>query len=589
MLFLLLSGCSFGETKTVTNNCGIAPKGFIEKEIGNDPNYVFKIDPTFNPVSLIDVDGNVAIVNSYEECQHYVQGGWGNLLVNETSQESSSNIFYYLFGGTILTIINFLNFKELKKNNIDVKNLLNYLPVIFFSASVVTVLLKIVDRGVYFTIYSQEQLVKFFSLTLSMIFLYLIAKLISKSLKIESISLSISYFLVSFFLFDIIFMPITKGYSFSNTFVLVSILWVVLFILKKINLREILLTMGSYFLLHIFNKMYFMTLSDLSEYKIKNSDVEVQWLPISKMIFNNNLYHSLENNIIPGYGMMLSYTQAVIHKINHFTDTFSFITTDSNLILLLSLFIFLDLKILMHNKILISASFLIIVLDDGWLRFLLGNSMMLEGLVSFLFASFLINLNKFYFDEKIGNKKFIFLLFFSSLIFSKQFIETIVFLILLTTFLFTKNRLFTLGGFGVIIINNIYNRIYFGENKSVEYIDKDLTEIILDIILQRNADWGNLYLIFQKLFEFKFIFAALILICFFHILNTNQNRGVNYTRNFIFFTIFLNVLLVMILYIFLWQGIEIESSFRYIMNVSDLIFASLIIEFETYQRKKLPY
>ena len=307
------------------------------------------------------------------------------------------------------------------------------------------------------------------------------------------------------------------------------------------------------------------------------------------MIFNNNLYFSLENNIIPGYGMMLSYTQAVIHKMNYLNDSFSFVTTDANLILLISIFIFFDLKIRKFNKVLISASFFIIVLDDGWLRFLLGDSMMLEGLVSFLFASFIINISKFISKQEKGFDKTIYILFFSTLTFSKQFVETITLLILIVIILISKNRIYNYAGLLLILVSSIYNYIYFRGGRTIEYIDRELNEILLDVIFLRNAEWGNLYLIYEKLNEFKFILLGLLLVFLFFVTNTFKKLSSDKTRKHVFYTVILNFSLVVILYTFLWQDVETDSSFRYIINTVHLIFISLIIEFETYQKKKLLY
>ena len=141
--------------------------------------------------------------------------------------------------------------------------------------------------------------------------------------------------------------------------------------------------------------------------------------------------------------------------------------------------------------------------------------MMLEGLISFLFASFIINISRFSLKQEKGFDKIIYILFFSTLTFGKQFVETLTLLILIIIILTSKNRLYSLTGLALILASNIYNYIYFTGSKTIEYIDKELSEIILDVIFLRNAEWGNLYLIYEKLIEFKFILSALLLICFF--------------------------------------------------------------------------
>jgi|DEB0MinimDraft_4_1074332.scaffolds.fasta_scaffold02025_4 hypothetical protein len=62
----------------VTESCGIAPDGVSYYDPGNDPNFVFVQDPNFEIVTLYDVEGNIANMNSWFECAHYVNGGWSS-------------------------------------------------------------------------------------------------------------------------------------------------------------------------------------------------------------------------------------------------------------------------------------------------------------------------------------------------------------------------------------------------------------------------------------------------------------------------------------------------------------------------------
>ena len=62
----------------VTESCGIAPDGVSYYDPGNDPKFVFVQDPNFEIVTLYDVEGNIANMNSWFECAHYVNGGWSS-------------------------------------------------------------------------------------------------------------------------------------------------------------------------------------------------------------------------------------------------------------------------------------------------------------------------------------------------------------------------------------------------------------------------------------------------------------------------------------------------------------------------------
>ncbi len=57
--------------------CGNQPSDQELIEIGSDPNFVFQNDPGFMTLKLFDIEGNIINVNSWIECAHYVNGGWG--------------------------------------------------------------------------------------------------------------------------------------------------------------------------------------------------------------------------------------------------------------------------------------------------------------------------------------------------------------------------------------------------------------------------------------------------------------------------------------------------------------------------------
>ena len=212
----------------------------------------------------------------------------------------------------------------------------------------------------------------------------------------------------------------------------------------------------------------------------------------------------------------------------------------------------------------------------------MGNSLMLEGLVSFLFATFVINISKGKLQKASVTENSFFILFLSLLIFSKQFIETIVLIVLLYIFLVIRDKVSTLPFLVIIFINQIYNRIYFNSLIDIEYIDRPLSEIILDIVLLRNANWQNVNNIVLKVFEYKFIFFSLILI-FLFLKYTNNISQISSVL------IAINLFLIVLLYVFVWQDIEYDSSFRYIMNTGHLIFICLFTKFDFYQKKQTTY
>lgn len=582
ILFFLVTSCSNQEQANI-NNCGDQPTGFVEIEIENNPNFIFENEPNFTPIILNDKEGNSISVNSYLECTHYVKGGWfkPNSSITKTTLNTEAKILLSTIIVFTISLI-YLFLISLKKRNLSTKRLLNYSPLIYLLIVIGNIFLKILNRGIYFPTFSEVQLYRYLSLTISVLFFYNIAKLINKLFKINSFSLSITYYLTSFFIFNLALLPITKFLTFSNIFLLVNALWFCTYLIKSKDIKLISTLTINYIILLAINKTDSINLFN-NNYTILNNDVKKQWIPIVESIHNNNLFYALEINFIDGYGMLLSYTQAVLHKLLFFDEVFIFNTIEANLVLVLSIFLFADLKISNINKFILCASYFLIVLDDGWLRFILGNSLMLEGIVSFLFTSFIINLNKLFNSEYDFSKKFIFLLFLSSLSFSKQFIEIIALCIIVLALIKLKNNLSLIFSLILLFLERIYKEIFFQNRNSIEYFDGNINDLILDIIFLRDAKWSNLTLIFNKLYEFKFILYTLLLILIFHLINLKKSDCEN--RTTLALIVFINLLLILILYIFIWKNIETDSSFRYIMNTSHIIFISLFMEFESYQKK----
>jgi len=55
--------------------CGPIPENYSPVNT-KDNNFIFLNDPNFDPLNLFDFFGRVVTVNSFQECAHYVSGGW---------------------------------------------------------------------------------------------------------------------------------------------------------------------------------------------------------------------------------------------------------------------------------------------------------------------------------------------------------------------------------------------------------------------------------------------------------------------------------------------------------------------------------
>ena len=57
---------------------------------------------------------------------------------------------------------------------------------------------------------------------------------------------------------------------------------------------------------------FFAEIANNSNYQELNTDVPVQWFGIASMIFEENYYFALKNNLIEGQGLLPSYIQALM-------------------------------------------------------------------------------------------------------------------------------------------------------------------------------------------------------------------------------------------------------------------------------------
>ena len=72
---------------TVKELCGLKLTEESFAIFDKDGNFIFENDPSFESINLTDKFNRTIMVNSYEECEHYVLGGWNS--------SASMNIEYF--------------------------------------------------------------------------------------------------------------------------------------------------------------------------------------------------------------------------------------------------------------------------------------------------------------------------------------------------------------------------------------------------------------------------------------------------------------------------------------------------------------
>ena len=101
----------------ITQICG--PSDIIPdfEKIGNDPNFVFKADPSYTSIQLYNADGESITVNSWIECANYVNGGWVNNLIEESNLELYFFITLLVIATSFVVndIVQYFKFSNVKK------------------------------------------------------------------------------------------------------------------------------------------------------------------------------------------------------------------------------------------------------------------------------------------------------------------------------------------------------------------------------------------------------------------------------------------------------------------------------------------
>ncbi len=220
-------------------------------------------------------------------------------------------------------------------------NILLIITVIFF----INFILNInSNRNELISYYLNNKFV-FFILLLNSLFYLLLAITLKYSLNLNSLSLAICYFLSSYFFVDFFFLVILNSQNFQFTYLFVSILWVGYFFVKGFKHKWIYLLFPTYTAIYFLNKTFSTELFRNINYKELNTDVPVQWFEMAQRIYSNNYFELFQNNVIDGHGLLLSYIQALIFKLNFFEFDFIFVRLNSNLFLIFTYFLIFDLLI----------------------------------------------------------------------------------------------------------------------------------------------------------------------------------------------------------------------------------------------------
>jgi len=389
------------------------------------------------------------------------------------------------------------------------------------------------------------------------IFLWLVGINLSEILKINNISVSITIYLISFFIIENLIYFFSNSISFKQNFLFVNLGWLLFFLFKKVKFKKILLILLNFQFNKLFTEQFYKSLS-------KNinliGDVEEYFFSHSKNIYEYNYYYSVLNSEIPGYPQFSNYLQNVLQSFILNTQDYTYLLSSTLVILFLIILFIYELKISVNLKALIIFFFTLLILNSSFLQFLFTHSLMSEGILGWLAAVVIFNISKFDINNNDLNIWLFFIL--GTLYFSKQFLSSII-LIVTTFFILSKKRRFfmVMGYFGLAFKLISHKLVFYGLSSSHHLNQIDVIDTIKNIIFLRDLNFINFNLILNNLF--KDIPTSLMIIAI--MMSSIQLLLSKKTHNnFVASIILCNFLLIILLYISAWRNMELESPIRFI-------------------------
>jgi hypothetical protein len=403
-----------------------------------------------------------------------------------------------------------------------------------------------------------------------------VGNLFKYTLKFESVSLGITFYLFSFFIFDSIVLFFYQKLSFSEILFTVNLLWFLFFVFKLRNLKNVL----SITIPFISLRIYFNEFN--SKFTINNNirgDVEAVFFQQAKNIYEGSYFNSINNYVFEGYPQFLSYIQSIFLGLSSNITTYNFFSFTSHIVFYLSLLFFIELNISNFHKFLSVSLFSSLLLNSEFLQFLFTASLMSEGLVSLFTAILTIGvINNINNSEVLDYKIF---LLFGVMYFSKQFNSSLVLItILFLFFIKGRNKVVLFGFSGIVLKELLYLFVFTEVNKDHHIGQIDVVDTIFDLLLFRDLQIQNILSILQNLWIDKPIVILFFVFYFSYVYSKIYMRRFELQTDLMYLLINLNIVFVFLIYISVWQNMELESPIRYFMNYLHLLIISIFLVIE---------
>jgi hypothetical protein len=408
---------------------------------------------------------------------------------------------------------------------------------------------------------------------------------VKHSLKLESVSLGITYYLFTFFIFDTIVLFFYQKLSFLQILFIVNLLWISFFIFKIRSLKNFLFLTIPFISLRIFFNEFN---SQFTINKNIRGDVEAIFFQQAKNIYEGSYFNSINNYVFEGYPQFLSYIQSIFLGLSSNIETYNFFSFTSHIVFYLTLLFFMELNISNFHKFISITLFSLLLFNSEFLQFLFTASLMSEGLVSLFTAILTISvINNTNNSKELDYKIF---LLFGIMYFSKQFNSSLVLITILFLFFMKRRSKIVLFGFSGIVLKELLYLFVFTEVSKDHHIKQiDVRDTIFDLLLFRDLQIQNIFSILQNLWKDKPIVILFFIFYFSYIYSRIFVKKFELQTDLIFILINLNIVFVFLIYISVWQNMELESPIRYFMNYLHLLVISIFLVIEKTKNHVINY
>jgi len=234
---------------------------------------------------------------------------------------------------------------------------------------------------------------KLLTIILLSIAFYLIGSSIKNVFNIDSVSLSIVFYIITFYIVNFYLLVFLQGISTRYLFVAYQFILIMLLISRsRSTVKPLLISAFLLFSLnYIFN--YFQIYEFLYFEDFKSSDEVNFWYPKSELIAENNLlqiykgYSQFDNK---SFGLLVHYSFVFLEMFFNFEQQYLFTQIVPNLIFVLfTYFLFENFKY-SFNRLYLYLTVVILFLTSDWFSYFMLNSHLGETFTTFFYGVLLI-------------------------------------------------------------------------------------------------------------------------------------------------------------------------------------------------------